>query len=312
MQPLTLLRELTLSKAPQNDRAPHLSAASGLVRIGNRLYVVADDENHLGVFSALDHAAPGELLRVLRGDLPDGLKKRKAVKADFEALVVLPAFSGYPHGALLALGSGSRANRMKAALISVDENGAAHRDDGRPRIIDFSPLYQSLQEEFVDVNIEGAFVDGEHLSLLQRGNTASGRNARVRIGLAPLLDRIERGGDSVDSEYLDVHDFSLGHVDDVALCFTDAAMLPGGGFVFTAAAENTDDSYADGTCAGAAIGIINSNDEIHRIWAIDQSIKPEGVAARVTNAGLELLIVTDADDASQPAQLLTTTIRDWK
>jgi hypothetical protein len=85
MLKLTSLRELDLSTATHEDRKLHLSAASGLVRVGDRFYVVADDENHLGVFSAHDHAAPGELLRVLPGDLPDGKKKRKAAKADFEA-----------------------------------------------------------------------------------------------------------------------------------------------------------------------------------------------------------------------------------
>jgi hypothetical protein len=310
MQKLTLLRELTLSKPPQPDRDAHLSAASGLVRVGDYLYVVADDENHLGVFSATDHAAPGELLRVLRGDLPDGLKRRKAVKADFEALVALPAFADYSHGALMALGSGSRENRMNAVLVSLDANGVAHRDDGRPRVIDFTPLFQSLIDEFGEVNIEGAFIEGAYLSLLQRGNKGSGRNARIRVGLAPLLARIAQGHDSVPSDFVDVLDFSLGHVGDVPLGFTDAAALPGGGFVFTAAAEDTDNSYADGACVGAVIGIINAENKVQHIWPLQDAIKPEGIAARVTNDGLELFIVTDHDDAAIPAQLFTTLIRD--
>jgi hypothetical protein len=312
MQKLTLLRELSLSSATHEDREPHLSAASGLVRVGNHLYVVADDENHLGVFSAHDHAAPGELLRVLRGDLPDGMKKRKAAKADFEALVALPAFADYSHGALMALGSGSRENRTNAVLISLDANGVAHRDAGRPRVVDFTPLFQSLIDEFGDVNIEGAFIDGDHLSLLQRGNKGSGRNARIRVALAPMLARIAQGHDSVSSNLIDVLDFSLGHVGDVPLGFTDAAALPDGGFVFTAAAEDTDNSYADGACAGAAIGIVNAESKMRHIWTLQESIKPEGIAARVTHDGLELFIVTDQDDAAIPAQLFTTLIRDWR
>lgn len=53
---LTKLRELTLPMPPQADRPRHLSAASGLVGVGEFLYVVADDENHLGVFSAAGDA----------------------------------------------------------------------------------------------------------------------------------------------------------------------------------------------------------------------------------------------------------------
>ncbi len=311
MQKLTLLRHLTLTNAAQPDRAPHLSAASGLVRVGNHFYVVADDENHLGVFSTHDHAASGELIRVLHGDLPDGKKKRKAAKADFEALVALPAFGShahaYAHGALLALGSGSRENRMNAALISLDEHGVALRDE-MPRVIDFSPLFQSLQDEFMEVNIEGAFITGDHLSLLQRGNKGSGRNACIRVALAPLIARLARGEDSVAREFVDIVDFSLGDVNDVPLGFTDAAALPGGGFVFTAVAEDTENSYDDGACAGSVIGIVDANDRIRTVLPLLGSPKVEGVAAQLSDGNLTLHLVTDPDDASVPARLFTATI----
>jgi hypothetical protein len=308
MQELTLLRHLTLSSATHDDRDPHLSAASGLVRVGSRFYVVADDENHVGVFSAHDHAAPGELLRVLHGDLPDGKKKRKAAKADFEALVALPSFAEYANGVLLALGSGSRENRMNASLISLDPHGAPQRENKLPRNVDFSPLFQSLQNEFGEVNIEGAFVEGEHLCLLQRGNKGSGRNARIRVALAPLLARFARGADSVSPEFVDVFDFSLGHVNDVPLGFTDAAALPNGGFVFTAVAEDTENSYDDGACAGSVIGFVDANNRLHHVLPLANSPKVEGVAAQVSSAGLTLHLVTDPDDASVPAKLFTATI----
>ncbi len=307
MQNLTLLRHLTLTNAPQPDRERHLSAASGLARVGNRFYVVADDEHHLGVFSAHDHAAPGELLRVLHGDLPDGKKRRKAAKADFEALVALPAFAQYANGSLLALGSGSRENRMNAALVALDKDGVALRDEA-PRVIDFSPLFQSLQEEFVEVNIEGAFIAGDHLSLLQRGNKGSGRNARVRVALAPLIERLARGEDSVSREFVDVVDFSLGHVNDVPLGFTDAAALPDGGFAFTAVAEDSESSYDDGACAGSVVGIVDSNNRLQTVLPLFGSPKVEGIAAQLNTGTITLHLVTDPDDAGIPAQLFTTTI----
>jgi hypothetical protein len=311
MQELTLLRSLNLSSATHDDRDPHLSAASGLVRLGDRFYVVADDENHLGVFSAIDHRAPGELFRVLPGDLPDGKKKRKAAKPDFEALVALPAFAEHSNGALLALGSGSRENRMNAALVSLDGNGVAHRDESHIRIVDFSPLFQSLQDEFGDVNIEGAFIDREHLSLLQRGNKGSGRNARIRMALAPLLARLASGADSVSPEFIDIVDFSLGHVDEIPFGFTDAAALPNGGFVFTAVAENTEDSFFDGACAGSMIGFVDANNRVQRMLPLADAPKVEGVTAQIGDAGLTLHLVTDPDDASIAAQLFTATIASW-
>jgi hypothetical protein len=314
MQKLTHLRELNVSTATHEDRDLHLSAASGLVRVGHRFYVVADDENHLGVFSALDHAAPGELLRVLPGDLPEGKKKRKAAKADFEALVVLPTFTDFEHGALLALGSGSRENRMNAALIALDEDGAPREYESSPRLVDCSPLFYALQKEFVEVNIEGAFIDGDHVSFLQRGNKGNARNARVRVALAPLLARLARGEFSMAPGFVDIVDFSLGHVNDVPLGFTDAAALPNdanrekGGFVFTAVAEDTENSYADGACAGSVIGFVDANNRVRAMLPLAGSPKVEGVAAQVSGASLTLHLVTDPDDARVAARLMTTTL----
>ena len=50
------VRKLSLDPATHPRGRSFLSAASGLVRLGRRHYVVADDEQHLGVFDA---AGPG-------------------------------------------------------------------------------------------------------------------------------------------------------------------------------------------------------------------------------------------------------------
>ena len=86
-------------RAADASRAPHLSAASGLVTCGARQYVIADDEHHLGVFPARGRAT-GRLLRILPGDLPDGTKRRKKLKPDIEALVRVPPFAGHRHGSV--------------------------------------------------------------------------------------------------------------------------------------------------------------------------------------------------------------------
>ena len=112
------IRELHLTHGTSESRSPFISAASGLVKVNNLLYVVADDEHHLGVFS-VDHALPGELVRLFDGTLPDKFKKRKAQKPDLETLLLLPTFAGYAHGALLAMGSGSKPNRDTGDRKSV-------------------------------------------------------------------------------------------------------------------------------------------------------------------------------------------------
>ena len=122
----------------------HLSAASGLVCIGQRLFVIADDENSLAVFDVATDA-PGRLLRLFAGELPAAHAERKAAKADLEALAQLPPFDGCPHGALMAFGSGSRPNRMRASSIALDAGGEPQTP---ARDIDLAPLYAPLQERF--------------------------------------------------------------------------------------------------------------------------------------------------------------------
>ena len=107
MMHLTTLRTLDLDCGSEAHRPAYLSAASGLVAVGQFLYVVADDELHLGIFE-IDSHRPGTLLRLFPRALPSHPTKRKKAKPDLEALLQLPAFNHHPHGALLALGPGSK------------------------------------------------------------------------------------------------------------------------------------------------------------------------------------------------------------
>src|SRR5215218_10191051 len=95
---LTKIRELDLSAAPAAGRPLHLSAASGLACPGSFIYVVADDELHLGVFPAAGNE-PGHLIRLLDGALAACKMTRKKQNPDLEALTLLPAFGDYPLGA---------------------------------------------------------------------------------------------------------------------------------------------------------------------------------------------------------------------
>ena len=219
----------------------------------------------------------------------------------------MPPFGACPHGALFALGSGSKPNRRAGVLLALSADGSTR---GPPRAIGLRNWFTRLQHEFDEVNLEGAFIDGAHIALPQRGNSNSPRNARVRIELAPVLNRLVKGRAALPAPKLvDVTDFPLGWIDDAPMCFTDGAALPHGGFVFTAVAEATDDSYADGGCLGAAIGIIDANDRLRALWQLAPPLKVEGIDARLTGNGLQLTVVTDADRASVPAQLLTVTLR---
>src|SRR5262245_4302365 len=137
---LTKIRTLDLDDTGDARLPRHLSAASGLAWTGPHLYVVADDELHLGIFSAANNT-PGRLLRLFDGELPAEKPARKKAKPDLEAITALPRFGDYAHGALLALGSGSTKNRCRGALLRLDDRGGI---DGAPTAIDASRLFDEL------------------------------------------------------------------------------------------------------------------------------------------------------------------------
>lgn len=275
-----------------------LSAASGLVRVGERLYVVADDENHLGVFDA-GLATPGRLIRLFEGDLPASSKKRKAQKADLESLLLLPATPAWPDGALFALGSGSRPARIVGALLRLDAEGEAH---GAARTIDLAPLYDAPSARFDELNIEGAFILGDALVLLQRGSM-HGPNAVIRFPLPSVMAWL--GGASASLQASAIVECDLGRVDGVALTFTDGAALPDGSWLFSAVAEQTDNAYDDGACVAAAIGIAARDGTVQSLRRLVPTRKIEGIEAQVSDGKIAIGMVTDADDPAIPAELGT-------
>jgi hypothetical protein len=298
--PLQTLRTLALLQPPAAGRSPFLSAASGLVRHEGRFYVVADDELQLGIFSS-DLQEPGTTLPLLDGELPPPAPERKRAKPDFETLTYLPPTAAQPHGALLALGSGSRANRMLGVQLPFNERDAL---GNVPALLDCTPLYMALEREFGIVNIEGAVVQGDRLLLLQRGNKAHGVNALVYLDLAQFRRGCTRG--QVDTAALiEVQHCELGAVDGVALGFTDATCLPDGTLLALAVAEDTDDPYADGATRGSYLCRFDGDNIPQAPIALQAPAKTEGIALWAeAPGGPQLVFVTDADDAAIPALML--------
>ena len=298
---LTKLRTLDLENPSSGGRLAHISAASGLVRAGEFLYVVADDELHLGVFRA-GSAVPGRLMRVFEGELPDPPAERKARKPDLEAIALLPVSADHPHGALLAVGSASKKHRRKGVLLELNAQGEVFR---RPQECDFSGIVAALEDQISSPNFEGAFVSGRELCLLQRANQRKRQNAILRYDLEPLLDAIRTGASLAPTS---IRPIELGSIDGVVLGLTDGAALSNGCFVFSAVAEDTADSYLDGRCAGAVLGIAGLDGRVDFLRRLDHPHKVEGVEASEEGGAVRLLLVTDADDPAAPSSLYTATI----
>ena len=295
------LRDLHVQTGEHPRAQAHLSSASGLVRAGDWLYAVADDEHHIGAFQASDTGRPVTLHRVFPGDLPPGKGERKKLKPDLETLVMFGPSALHPQGILLALGSGSTPRRERGVLASPDGHGGFA---GPVRVVDISGLYEPLHRQFPDLNIEGGFVAGDFFILLQRANKGDVRNAAISYSLRDMQDWLE-GYSAAPPEPLGLVPFGLGAVQGVPLGFTDGAGLPDGGWIFSAVAEDTSDSYNDGACAGSAIGRVGCDGKLQRIEFLQGAPKVEGIAL---DGAARLLMVTDQDDPESASRLLAVTL----
>jgi hypothetical protein len=291
MMRLTHIRQLEVTDVLASGNA-FLSAASGLARVGETLCMVADDEHHLALFDRADDS-PGRLLRLLPGDLPRKKKKRKAVKPDFEILLALPASDGGQSELLCALGSGSTAERMRGALINLESSIVA--------LLDLRPLFAALAPLVAEINLEGAAVRGDQLLLVNRGNMAYPETHLFETALTAIT------GQEV-AEITLVKTLALPMIQGVPLTVTDACALDDGRFLLSAVAEVTDDSYADGAVLGAAIILLNADLDVVAIEPLEPTMKIEGISARQTAMGAELLCVSDADDPDMPSSLYSATL----
>lgn len=293
-----VLRDLRLREPSAPGRPSHLSAASGVVRRGAFAYVIGDDELSIGVFS-LAGDEPGELRRVLEGDLPTDPDERKQHKADLEALALLPPSREAPFGSLLGLGSGSaqgdRRDRGFAWDLAADGTLS-----GEPVQLDLRPLFGRLREEVDALNIEGVSVIGDRLWLLQRGNDAQGLNLVAELDLEQVLRSLRTDRELDAAELADLRRYDLGDLDGVPLTFSDATPLGRDVLVFTASAEAD-----DGAIHGSVVGTIDPDGEVRRLRTIDRRFKVEGVHAAMDTGVADFVFVCDQDDPSQPSPLLS-------
>jgi len=289
------LRGLTIDPKFHPRAQPYISAASGLVCAYGRAYVISDDEHHIAVFS--DHDSLGELYRIVPDNLPAGKQARKLRKPDFEILLRLPDRTVHG-GGLVALGSGSRRNRQKGVFIPLDEQGVP---SNRVRMFDLAPLYRPLRTILGEINVEGALVIDDELLLLNRGVGHRSDNAMARYRRADLGELIE--GKRSDIEPIELRRYNLGAIDGIGLGFTDGAAVPGGGWVFTAVAENTNDSFKDGPCAGAAVGWVDAKGALHAVHPLKPPLKAEGIDIQVVDNAMWICLVTDSDDPGQCSRM---------
>lgn len=282
----------------QHSKLTSVHAASGLIKLGNNFYMIADDQLSLAVFT-LDTTDSIQFAKLVEGVLPEDHRERKKIKPDWESLVCLRSLNNMDE--ILVLPSGSKPNRTVGVLAKINAS-----DLQSVKKIDFSVLYAHLEKTFPDLNIEGAVVAGSVLKIFQRGNGSSRQNAIIDLDLKGLIADLESTGIISADHLLKTTHYDLGTLESVALSFTDACFCNDQLF-FIAAAEASDSTYDDGKYIGAVLGCINQSGEIIFQKELLCEQKPEGLWVEVNaDSNTEsyfIYVVTDADDSEIKSSL---------
>lgn len=273
-------------------RALDLAAASGLVRLRGRSLIVGDDDLALHV---VPDDGPGLRLPLRAGALPRDPAARKRAKPDYEALCRWP---GDPP-ALLVLGSGSTPARRTGTFVqlSADMSSATCSE------FSLGPLYDDLAARVPELNIEGAVAWDGALVLVQRGNGVGNQSALVRLDLAAARAALREGAAWTPALVREFSIIDLGEVAGVPYSATDAAVLPDGGLLLSAAAEASEDTYRDGECLGSALVRVDAPARVGWCTALPGRAKIEGVWADADGELVRLHLVADPDDPSARSPL---------
>jgi hypothetical protein len=277
-----------------------ISSASGLVKIGPRLFIIADDELTLAEYTENGerigtYPIPGEAL-------PSEHRARKKKKPDFESLFFLDALHWAPGGALVAWPSFSEPTRAKVAVFPL----AAGSGRVCPaEVYVLGSFAKKVATILAEPNLEGAAFVGETLWLFQRGNGISGENGLISLPFPNARAFLSGGGRAETHEFLPI---DLGDLDGVRLGFTDGVDLPDGTLLALASAEASASTYEDGKVSGSAIlriQITGSRPRAERIAVFTETKKFEGMAIETSASGWRIWLIDDADDRERASSVST-------
>jgi hypothetical protein len=279
-----------LPPAREDDRPPHVRAASGLAFVGGRLVVIQDDASFFAIVTPTGATAiplprgPGGRRRfeVVLGNKRDKLDLESAIAIDDE---------------LWAFGSGSTAMRERIARWR----------DGAPVLVDAAPLYANARVALGGyLNVEGVARVSAELWWFHRGNTgpADAGPAVVRLAFDTVRAWLDGGAPrSSVPPVLAVDRYDLGAIAGQRLGFTDAVAHADRVF-YLAAAEASPDAIADGAALGSQLGVIaGATVRAAALVAPDGTpIKAEGLALDPDRPG-RAFVTIDPDDPEIPTTI---------
>jgi hypothetical protein len=288
-------------RALRFDDGTPVTAASGIAPLGDG-WLIAQDDSTFAAWRRTDSVVSVRLLPPVEGhDRFSEAAGTKRLKPDLEAAFPVEV-DGEP--AVLLLGSGSTARRMRGALVRLT--------DGNPTVQagDLAPLYadaaQRLGLPLEHLNLEGASRHGATMRWFNRGNLAAGvPSSSVDVPLGALIDAVLGVAGPSDVSFGQPRSYDLGEVEGVGLAVTDAIALPDGRVLLSAAAEDTPNAVDDGPVVATALALVDGA-EVLAVAPIPEVggrvHKIEGLALHGSDAGeLHLVAVVDADDPTAPS-----------
>ena len=288
-------------RALRFDDGTPVTAASGVAPFGGG-WLVAQDDATYAVWLHEDHVTPVRVLPPVQGfDRFSEAAGTKRLKPDLE--VACPAeVDGEP--AVLLLGSGSTAQRMRGVLVRLE--------GGRPVVQagDLGPLYELVARRLglpLDhLNLEGASRHGDTVRWFNRGNLAAGvPSGSVEVPLEGLVAALLGRADAASVPLGQPRVYELGEVEGVGLAVTDAVALPDGRVLLSAAAEDSPNAVDDGPVVATALALVDGEKvvDVAPIPEVEGHVhKVEGLALREVRDGqVHLLAVVDDDDPTTPS-----------
>lgn len=309
----------------EEDRPPHVRAASGLSAFREYLAVIQDDANWLGLIDG-----DQRIVAVPLPPAPSGARVfsksrgNKDEKYDLEACITVPGKDGHE---LVGFSSGSRVGREW--ILRVKENLPDDRTSltleelARCLEADFveaRPFYDSLRanKEFsgAGLNIEGALtIDNDRIVLFQRGNARPGEglepvDAIAQMSWAALCRHLSDPANVPPPTLENVTAYDLGELDGVRLTFSDAEYLGERRILYSASAEDSETDHI----AGSILGVIEADGKARWTELIDQdgsafSGKIEGLTLDPADPR-KVHFVIDDDDETLPSQIFEAVLSD--
>lgn len=273
----------------------YLPSGSGLAIISGSVFIIGDDSPFL---FELDKDLELHKKHLIKEEYAYEEKIPKLHKPDFESIAEEPSADG---PVLYLFGSGSKSPE-RDELIVFQPNFT-----GKAKKYSLTPFYDILATfnggERESLNLEGAFISGKNLFLLNRAG-----NQLLIVALIEFKEFLEGSRTSGEMDIAH-YAFRLPVKANVQAGFSGACTIPGTTkVVFTASLEDTGNWIDDGEILGSYLGILDTTkladgqplfiEPLKNQKGTPLQDKLEGVAFNGFDeeGNVKLLIVADNDD----------------